>query len=150
MKSLIPAIFCAAAILAPTVSHADVQPVVALAAQPFPLTDVRLLDGPFRDAMLRDQQYLLSLDADRLLRNFRVNVGLPTDAKAYGGWESPTTELRGHAVGHYLSACSMMYASTGNPKLKQQVDSIVAGMAACQSNSPAAGFHPGYLSAYPE
>ena len=150
MKNLVFTIFCAAAIFAPAVSRADVQPVVTLQAQPFPLADVRLLDGPFRDAMLLDQAYLLSLDADRLLRNFRVNVNLPTDAKPYGGWESPTTELRGHAVGHYLSACSMMYASTGNPKLKQQVDSIVAGMAVCQSNSPAAGFHEGYLSAFPE
>ncbi|HEY5043082.1 MAG TPA: beta-L-arabinofuranosidase domain-containing protein [Verrucomicrobiae bacterium] len=150
MKNFISTIFCAAAILAPAVSHADIQPVVTLQAQPFPLTDVRLLDGPFRDAMLRDQAYLLSLDADRLLRNFRVNVGLPTDAKPYGGWEAPNVELRGHAVGHYLSACSMMYASTGNLKLKQQVDDIVAGMAVCQSNSPAAGFHEGYLSAFPE
>jgi DUF1680 family protein len=150
MKNLISTFVCAAAILAPAISQADVSPVVTLQAQPFPLTDVRLLDGPFRDAMLRDQQYLLSLDPDRLLRNFRVNVGLPTDAKPYGGWEAPNIELRGHAVGHYLSACSMMYASTGNPKLKQQVDYIVAGMAMCQSNSPAAGFHPGYLSAFPE
>ena len=45
-------------------------------AKPFPLADVRLLDGPFRDAMLRDQKYLLSLDADRLLHTFRLNVRL--------------------------------------------------------------------------
>jgi DUF1680 family protein len=131
-------------------ARGEVEPVVALPAQPFPLSQVRLLDSPFRDAMLRDQQYLLSLDADRLLRNFRVNVGLPTDAKPYGGWEAPDCQLRGHAVGHYLSACSMMYASTGDPRLKQRVDYLVAGLAECQSNSPAAGFHEGYLSAYPE
>src|ERR1043166_1993638 len=64
--------------------------------EPFPLSAVRLLDSPFRDAMLRDEKYLLDLDADRLLHNFRVNVGLPSSAKPYGGWESPTTELRGH------------------------------------------------------
>ncbi len=131
-------------------ARGEVEPVVALPAQPFPLSQVRLLDSPFRDAMLRDQQYLLSLDADRLLRNFRVNVGLPTDAKPYGGWEAPDCQLRGHAVGHYLSACSMMYASTGDPRLKQRVDYLVAGLAECQSNSPAAGFHEGYLSAFPE
>ena len=27
------------------------------AAEPFPAKDVRLLDGPFRDAMLRDQKF---------------------------------------------------------------------------------------------
>ncbi len=150
MKKLKVKILFAAVVLTATFSRGDVTPAVAPQAQPFPLSQVRLLDGPFRDAMLRDQQYLLSLDADRLLRNFRVNVGLPVDAKPYGGWEAPDCQLRGHAVGHYLSACSMMYASTGDPKLKQRVDYLVAGLAECQSNSPSAGFHAGYLSAFPE
>jgi DUF1680 family protein len=122
----------------------------ARSAEPFPLADVRLLDGPFRDAMLRDQKYLLSLDPDRLLRNFRVNVGLPTDAKPYGGWEAPNCELRGHSLGHYLSALSLMYASTGDAEFKQRADYIVGVLAQCQSNAPAAGFHEGYLSAFPE
>ena len=120
------------------------------AAEPFPLADVRLLDGPFRDAMLGDQNYLLSLDPDRLLHTFRLNVGLPSSAKPLGGWESPSTELRGHSLGHYLSACSLMYASTGDVRFKQRVDYIVGVLAQCQSNSPTAGFHEGYLSAFPE
>ena len=60
---------------------------VALAARPFPLQDVRLLDGPFKQAMQLDQQYLLSLDPDRLLHNFRVNAGLPSSASPHGRWE---------------------------------------------------------------
>ena len=127
-----------------------VAPVVAAQAQPFALADVRLLPGPFYDAMERDQKYLLSLDPDRLLHNFRVNVGLPSSAKPYGGWESPNCELRGHSLGHYLSALSLMYASTGDPQYKQRVDYIVTALAACQAAAPAAGFNPGYLSAFPE
>ena len=123
---------------------------VSRAAEPFPLTDVRLLDGPFRDAMLRDQKYLLSLDPDRLLHTFRLNVGLPSSAKPLGGWEEPKGELRGHSLGHYLSALSLMYASTGDARFKQRADYIVGVLAQCQSNSPAAGFHEGYLSAFPE
>jgi DUF1680 family protein len=119
-------------------------------AEPFALEDVRLLDGPFRDAMLRDKAYLLSLDADRLLHNFRVNAGLPSAAKPYGGWEAPGCELRGHSVGHYLSACSLMFASTGDPALKQRVDYLVAELAKCQAAAPQKGFHAGYLSAFPE
>jgi DUF1680 family protein len=122
---------------------------IARVADPFSLTDVHLLDGPFRDAMLRDQHYLLSLDPDRLLRSFRINVGLPTSAKPLGGWEAPDVEVRGHSLGHYLSACSLMFASTGDARFKQRVDYIVE-LAQCQSNSPAAGFHAGYLSAFPE
>ena len=87
--------------------------------------------------------------SDRLLHNFRVNVGLPTDAKPFGGWESPTGELRGHSLGHYLSALSLMYASTGDAQFKQRADHIVGELAKCQGNSPAAGFHEGYLSAVP-
>ena len=49
---------------------------VRLAAEPFPLSQVRLLDGPFREAMIRDEDYLLSLDCDRLLYTFRVNAKL--------------------------------------------------------------------------
>ena len=53
-------------------------------------------------------------------------------------------------LGHYLSALSLMYASTGDAELKQRVDYLVAGLAECQSNSVSAGFHAGYLSAFPE
>ena len=123
---------------------------VARVAEPFALPDVRLLDGPFRDAMLRDEKYLLALDPDRLLHDFRVNAGLPSSAKPLGGWEAPGCELRGHSLGHYLSALSLMYASTGDAELKRRADYIVAELAQCQSNSPAAGFHAGYLSAFPE
>ncbi len=43
-----------------------------------------------------------------------------------------------------------MYASTGDEQFKQRADYIVGVLAQCQSNSPAAGFHEGYLSAFPE
>jgi DUF1680 family protein len=104
-----------------------------------------LLDGPFKHAMELDQQYILSLDVDRLLHNFRLNAGLPSSALALGGWEEPKGELRGHFVGHYLSACALMYASTGDPRFKAKGDAVVAGLAECQAK-----IGTGYLSAYPE
>src|SRR5208282_6733765 len=115
-----------------------------------PLSQVRLLDSPFREAMLRDQKYLLSLDPERSLYNFRTNVGLPSSSKPYGGWDSPDCEQRGAMLGHYLSACAHMYASTGDAEFKRRVDVSVAGLATCQSNSVNAGFHAGFLSAFPE
>ena len=133
------------------VASADPAAVkVARAVEPFEMSDVRLLDGPFREAMLRGQKYLLSLDPDRLLHNFRVNIGLPSSAKPLGGWEEPNCELRGHSLGHYLSALSLMYASTGGAEFKRRADYIVAELAKCQDASPSAGFHAGYLSAFPE
>ena len=126
-------------------SKLKVQAVIPLKARAFRLQDVRLLEGPFRHAMELDQRYLLSLDVDRLLHNFRINAGLPSSAKPLGGWEEPNCELRGHSVGHYLSACAMMYASTGDERLKAKGNAVVSGLAKCQAK-----IGSGYLSAYPE
>jgi DUF1680 family protein len=123
---------------------------IAPRARPFALRDVRLLDGLFRDAMLRDQKFLLELDPDRLLHDFRVNVGLPSTATPLGGWEKPDVELRGHSVGHYLSALALMYASTGDERFKARGDLMVAELAKVQAAGPAHGFNTGYLSAFPE
>jgi DUF1680 family protein len=150
MKILSAQTFFGVLVLAAAVACGEITPVVAPVAEPFPMTDVRLLDGPFRDAMLRDQRYLLSLDPDRFLFNFRKNSGLDSSARPYGGWDSPGCEQRGAMLGHYLTACSQMYAGTGDAEFKRRVDYIIAGLAECQSNSVSAGFHAGYLSAFPE
>ncbi len=137
---------------APTRSAAPapVTNAIMLKARPFPLQDVRLLDGPLRQAMLRDQRYLLDLDPDRLLHNFRVNVGLPSSAPPLVGWEAPNVELRGHTVGHYLSALALMYAGTGDGRFKARGDLMVAELAKIQQAAPSKGYHEGYLSAFPE
>ena len=137
---------------APPGDHNPPVKVDSLMAVPFDLTNVTLLPSPFQTNMLLDKEYLLSLDADRLLYSFRANVGSSTSGAApYGGWENPSDTLcLGHFVGHYLSACSMMYASTGDPQLKARTDFLVNELAKCQAASPAAGFNTGYLSAFPE
>ncbi len=117
-----------------------------LKAQPFPPDRVRLLPGPLLDAQQRDVRYLLSLDPDRLVRNFRVNAGLPTKAEPLGGWEAPDCELRGHFTGHFLTASALAYAATGDPKIKEKADRVVAELAACQQALGSTG----YLSAFPE
>ena len=122
-----------------------VQNKVPLRVYPFDLRDVRLLDGPFKQAQELDRQYLLSLDADRLLHTFRINAGLPSSAEPLGGWEEPKCEVRGHFFGHYLSGCALMYASTGDQQLKDRAGYIVAELAKCQDK-----LGNGYLSAYPE
>jgi DUF1680 family protein len=122
-----------------------VKPVVPLRALPFDLEAVRLLPGPFRHAMELDERYLLALDVDRLLHSFRINAGLPSSAKPLGGWEEPKVELRGHFAGHYLSACALMFASTGDERFKAKGDQLVSGLAECQRKMGS-----GYLSAFPE
>lgn len=141
------AMACAIALCAAVAAYGaePVRPVVPRKAEPFDLKDVRLLDGPFRRAFELDVAYLKSLPPDRLLHNFRVTAGLPSQAKPLGGWEAPDCEVRGHFVGHYLSACAMAYRASGDRLLKANADAVVAGMAECQAR-----FASGYLSAFPE
>ena len=126
------------------------QAAAAAEAAPFAVKDVRLLAGPFLEDTQRDERYLLSLDPDRLLHTFRVNAGLPSAAQPLGGWEKPDCELRGHSLGHYLTAISLMYAATGDERFRERATKIVTGLVQVQNALPSKGFHPGYLSAYPE
>jgi DUF1680 family protein len=126
----------------PKIIVADKAPVQAYA---FDLRDVRLLDGGFLRAQQLDQQYLLELDPDRLLHNFRRNAGLPSTAEPLGGWEEPSCEVRGHFVGHYLTACALMHAATGDASFKEKGDAVVRGLGECQAK-----LGSGYLSAFPE
>ena len=111
--------------------------------EPFDLKQVQLLDGHFRRAMDRDREYLYDLDSDRFLHMFRITSGLGSSAKQFGGWEKE--EVRGQTMGHYLSACALMYSCTGDEQLKAKADAIVGELAKCQKANG-----NGYLSAYPE
>jgi DUF1680 family protein len=90
-----------------------------LAAEPFPLSQVHITGGPFREALERDADYLLRLRPDRFLHNFRDLAGLEPKAPRYGGWES--MQIAGHSLGHYLSALSLYYAKRGGSTLDQQL-----------------------------
>jgi DUF1680 family protein len=136
-------------VLAVTFAHAmyvaKVPDKAPSKVRPFSLNHVKLLEGPFKHAQELNEKYLLSLEPDRLLHTFRLTASLPTSAKPYGGWEDPTSEVRGHAVGHYLSGCALAYQSSGNEHLKERAAQVIAGMAECQAKFPS-----GYLSAFPE
>jgi len=118
-------------------------PKVPIAAYAFSLKDVRLLDGPFKRAMDLDAQYLLDLEPDRLLSRFREYAGLEPKAEIYGGWES--RGVSGHILGHYLSACAMMYAASGDERFLDRVNYIVEELALCQK-----AHGNGYVGAIPE
>jgi uncharacterized protein len=142
---LVTAVLGANASAAPQPAH-PAEPKARLAAPPkaapFSLHDVRLLPGPFKDGQDIAVRYLLSLEPDRFLANFRKEAGLPPKAKHYGGWESQG--VSGHAGGHYLSACALAYASTGDERFLERVNYFVAELAECQRANG-----NGYVSAIP-
>ena len=56
---------------------------VAPKVQPFPMTQVRVLGGPCKQAQDWNQGYVQRLAADRLTRNFSLNAGLPFGGSAH-------------------------------------------------------------------
>lgn len=113
------------------------------ATQLFALDRVRLQDGPFQQAQATNLQYLLALDADRLLAPFLREAGLPAKSPSYGNWES--TGLDGHMGGHYLSALALMVASTGDAQARQRLDYVIAELKRCQD-----ALGTGYLGGIPD
>lgn len=124
-----------------TLTNSSVEKV-AWKAQPFPMPQVRLLPSFWMDTMELNRSFLHSLPNDRLAYNFRITAGHTSDAAPLGGWEAPDCELRGHYVGHYLSACALLYSSAGDQTLRDKANALVAILAACQAPD-------GYLGAYP-
>lgn len=112
-------------------------------AETFPVSDVRVISGPFKHAEDMDIRYLLGLDPDRLLAPYFKGAGLTPKAENYTNWEN--TGLDGHIGGHYLSALSYMYAATGNKEIKERLDYMISEMKRCQDSAG-----DGYLSGVPD
>ncbi len=106
---------------------------------------VKLGSGLLLERQTRNGRYLLSLDTDRLLHNFRINAGVASTALPLGGWENPQCGLRGHFTGHYLSACAKMFAATSDAAFSQRIQLLLEGLSECQIS-----LANGYLSAFPE
>lgn len=96
----------------------------------FPLENIRLLESPFKHAQELDLAYLMAMDADKLLAPYLRESGLEVKARSYGNWES--SGLDGHIGGHYLSALSLAYASTGDALYRQRLDYFVSELKRAQ------------------
>ncbi len=109
----------------------------------FSLKDVKLIESLFREAMYTDLQYILELDPDRLLAPYLKAAGLQPKAENYPNWES--MGLDGHIAGHYLTALSQMYASTGSQETFKRLNYMLDEMEkAQQANSN------GYIGGVPD
>lgn len=111
----------------------------------FPADKVVLMPSWLREREQLNKNYLYSLDPERLLHNFRVNAGIPSSAKPLDGWEHPSVGLRGHFVGHYLSACASQINNDGDTLLAKRIKYMINALAECQQKMGGK-----YLSAFPE
>ncbi len=108
----------------------------------FPLSDVTLLDGPFKHARDLNINVLLEYNVDRLLATYLKEAGLTPKDSLYSNWSG----LDGHVGGHYLSALAMNYAATDNAECKKRMDYIISELKACQDAN--AVTHPSWGEGY--
>ena len=126
------------------VGEAAPSPRERVRGRPVPLTRVRLTGGPLKRAQDADAAYLLSLDPDRMMAFYRARAGLPArnGAQPYAGWDGPGRNLTGHVAGHHLSAVSLMYSATGDPRFRERADYLARELKDVQDKHG-----DGYLSA---
>jgi DUF1680 family protein len=134
----------------------------------FSLDRVRLLPGLFADRFALNRRYLMSLSSESLLQNHLLEAGLwqarlgetkrnrnhdPQQLAEDGstihlGWESPSCQLRGHFLGHWMSAAARICAATGDAEVKAKLNAIVSDLARCQQANGGewvASIPPAYL-----
>ncbi|NJP41529.1 hypothetical protein HCH52_10790 [Oscillospiraceae bacterium HV4-5-C5C] len=84
-------------------------------------------------------QYMMKLSTANLLLNYQLEAGrtsfmdYPEDL--HGGWESVGCQLRGHFLGHWLSAAAMHYYETGDQEMKGKADTIIDELYLCQQDN---------------
>lgn len=97
-----------------------------------------------------NRAYVMSLKDHGLLQNYYQEAGLtsavfrgthpasspnPTGDDWHWGWESPTCQLRGHFLGHWLSAAARIVGATGDVELKLKADRVVSELGRCQQKN---------------
>ena len=110
-------------------------------AKPLPLNAVSI-DGENRLTQNRDLDIdqLISLPVKQQLYNYRDTYGLSTEGYPESdGWDSPTTKLKGHGSGHYMSALAFAFAScqdkTKKDILRRNIIEMVDGLRECQERT---------------
>ena len=110
-------------------------------AEPLPLDQVTI-DGDNRLTWNQnlDIDQLISMPVKQQLYNYRDTYGLPTEGYPESdGWDSPTTKLKGHGSGHYMSAMAFAFAScqdkTKKDILRRNITEMVNGLRECQERT---------------
>lgn len=106
------------------------------ALSPVPVGSVQLTPGLFQQRFDLNHRYLSSLTTDNLLVNHRFEAALwgPPEqpGNIHWGWEAPSSQVRGHFVGHWLSAAARVAMTAPDPVLRARVDEVVRGLGECQ------------------
>ena len=100
---------------------------------------VRLQEGDMRRREAANKNYLMKLETRYLLRSYMHEAGRLSgrghDANALDGWEDLSCQLRGHFLGHWLSAAALNYEATKDGELKAKAETILKELELCQKDN---------------
>ena len=121
-----------------------------MTAASLPHHAVRLASGTFDRRRALNREYLVSLREGALVQNHLLEAGIGDQAwhlapsrtpgvergwDRHWGWETPGALLRGHFLGHWMSAAAREVAVTGDPVLRGKLDVVLDDLARCQEES---------------
>lgn len=124
------------------------------------ISEVTVTDPYYANSLDKEIDYLLMLDADRLLAGFRETAGYAAkmpdaERKEYmknkqrypGGWEDAL--IGGHTLGHWLTAMAQACVNKGTSAedkaaLKSRLDYVIAALKDCQDKTAGTEYE-GYL-----
>ncbi len=100
---------------------------------------VKLYEGELLRREEANRRYLMKLENRYLMRNYLLEAGRYSgrgmDPQAMGGWEDPSCQIRGHFLGHWLSAAAMRYQETEDRELKAKAENLLDELALCQQDN---------------
>jgi DUF1680 family protein len=109
--------------------------------RPLPAGAVTLLPGLFKQRYDLNRRYVMELRNENLLQNFYQEAGLWTarhrdeTTHIHGGWEFPTCQLRGHFLGHWLSAAAHLAAVGHDIEARAKAEVIVSELGRVQKEN---------------
>ena len=111
---------------------------------------IHLTSGTFDRRRRLNREYLMSLTVPNLLQNFYIEAGIGDQAwhlrvaespnahdgrDRHWGWETPGSQLRGHFLGHWMSAAAREIGVTGDAPLAAKLGEVITELARCQEEN---------------
>ncbi len=110
--------------------------------KPVEVKNVKLLPSIFKERYDLNRNYLMGLKNQGLLQNHYLEAGIilpglqvlhnPDTDDIHWGWDAPTCQLRGHFLGHWLSAAASIFVSENDYELKAKLDKMIDELFRCQ------------------
>lgn len=101
--------------------------------------EVTLLEEELLRRRNENRAYLMRLTNENLLLPYYLEAGLygvdHMPEGVHGGWETPYCQLRGHFLGHWISAAAACVEATGDREIKAKMDTIISELALCQQEN---------------